>query len=93
MIEFEKGRYGLKAVVRSAWHDSFLELLLDKEIIELELNDGKGWKADNVDFLESLPNLQSLIIIILAKDKTSSSLIFSALVFLFEIDTAQQNTC
>lgn len=62
-IEFLKSKYGLKAIIKTAWKDSFLKSLLDKEIGELELNDGKGWKSENVDFLEFLPSLSSLIII------------------------------
>lgn len=62
-IVFEKGLYGTKAIIKSAWQDSFLRNLLDKEINELELNDGKGWRGENVIFLQSLPNLKSLTII------------------------------
>ncbi|MDB5089168.1 MAG: hypothetical protein JWR09_3162 [Mucilaginibacter sp.] len=62
-IEFENGDYGTKAIIKTEWQDSFLRLLLDKEVKELELNDGKGWYGDNVDFLQYLPGLKSLIII------------------------------
>lgn len=62
-IIFEKGMYGTKAIIRAAWRDSFLKILLDKEIDELELNDGKGWRGENVNFLQFLPNLRSLTII------------------------------
>jgi len=62
-IEFSNGTYGLKAVVKTTWEDSFLKLLIDKEVVELELNDGKGWRGDNIDFIESLPNLEALTII------------------------------
>lgn len=62
-IEFEKGLYGTKAVIKMEWQESFLELLLNKEVVELELNDGKGWRGGNVEFLESLPNLEALTII------------------------------
>ncbi|WPU92473.1 hypothetical protein SNE25_24400 [Mucilaginibacter sabulilitoris] len=62
-IEFEKGMYGTKAVIRTGWQASFLKLLLDNEVTELELNDGKGWYGDNVNFLQYLTNLKSLIII------------------------------
>jgi hypothetical protein len=62
-IVFEQGMYGTKAIIKSAWQDSFLKILLNKEINELELNDGKGWRGENVNFLQSLPNLKSLTII------------------------------
>ncbi len=62
-IEFENGLLGTKAIVKGLWQDSYLKLLLDKNIQEIELNDSKGWRGDNVDFLEFLPNLKSLTII------------------------------
>ena len=62
-IEFSRSTYGVKAVIKTIWKDSFLKLLLDKEVKELELSDGKGWHGKNVDFLESLPHLKSLVII------------------------------
>src|SRR5690606_5959262 len=62
-IEFKKGVYGTKAVIKVEWQESFLELLLNKKVVELELNDGKGWRGDDVEFLEALPNLEALTII------------------------------
>ncbi len=62
-IYFENGLSGTKAILKGSWQDTYLKLLLDKGVQELELNDGKGWRGDNVDFLRLLPNLKSLIII------------------------------
>lgn len=62
-IEFEQGKYGIRAVIKSEWQNSFIKQLSDKEVKEIELNDGKGWRGDNVDFLKLFPDLQSLIII------------------------------
>jgi hypothetical protein len=62
-IEFEAGEYGIRAVVKSAWHENYTSLLLDKGISELELNHAKGWHGSNVDFLRSLPDLKSFTII------------------------------
>ena len=62
-IEFENSLYGTKAILKGLWQESNLKLLLDKNVQEIELNDGKGWRGDNVDFLRSLPNLKSLILI------------------------------
>lgn len=62
-IIFENGKYGLKAIIISRWEDSFLKILIDKNIDELELNIGKGWrrgKQENLQFLIYLPNLKSL---------------------------------
>lgn len=62
-IEFENGVLGTKAIIKGFWQDVYLKLLLEKKVQELELNDGKGWRGENVDFLRSLPNLKSLTII------------------------------
>lgn len=62
-VKFENGDYGVKAILTSPWESSFLKLLSKRNVKELELNDGKGWKGENVDFLEFLPQLNSLIII------------------------------
>jgi hypothetical protein len=37
--------------------------LIEAAILELELNDGKGWRGENVSFLRLLPQLQSLKIL------------------------------
>jgi hypothetical protein len=62
-VEFEKGIYGTKAVIKGQWHDAFLKLFKETGVQELELNDGKGWRGDNLDFLKNLTNLKSIIII------------------------------
>jgi hypothetical protein len=62
-IEFEKGEYGIKATIKTVWQDSFLKLLIENEVKELELNDGKGWRGNDVNFLQWLPNLKALTII------------------------------
>ncbi|MFV0388658.1 MAG: hypothetical protein ACK5NT_07875 [Pyrinomonadaceae bacterium] len=62
-VQFEEGEYGKKAIVRSEWKSSYLELLKSHDIAELELNTGKGWRGSNVDFLRYFDTLQSIIII------------------------------
>jgi len=62
-IEFERGRYGLKATIRGVWKSGYLEFLLDRNIKELELNDGKGWAGNNIDFLKYMPTLSALTVI------------------------------
>lgn len=62
-IEFENGSFGTKASIKGIWKDVYLKLLLEKDVQELELNDGKGWHGENIDFLKFLPNLKSIIII------------------------------
>ncbi|MVM32441.1 hypothetical protein GO755_20520 [Spirosoma sp. HMF4905] len=62
-IEIQHGIYGPKAVIKSKWHESFLDEILSKEVKELEINDGKGWNGDDVNFLKYLPELESLTLI------------------------------
>jgi hypothetical protein len=62
-IEFQVGQYGVRAIIRSEWQEPFLQMLIEKEIKELELNTGKGWKGENVQFLRFLPGLKLLIIL------------------------------
>lgn len=74
-IEFEKGKYGLKAIIKTTWQDSFLNILVDENIVELELNIGKGWRRGNQQhliFLEYLPNLKSLDILDLSIESIES---------------------
>lgn len=61
-IKFLKGKMGVKAILSGEWRDSFRKALLDCGAVELELNDGKGWFGNNVDFLQNLEFLKSLII-------------------------------
>jgi Leucine-rich repeat (LRR) protein len=62
-IQLEEGAYGRRAVVASAWSAGMVGYLLDNGIVELELNDGKGWRGNDLSFLAELPQLRSLKII------------------------------
>jgi hypothetical protein len=62
-VIFEKGEYGLHAVVTSAWREELTRLLVEAGTVELELNDGKGWRGSDLSFLSALPELQSLKVI------------------------------
>jgi hypothetical protein len=62
-IEFEMGDYGIRAVIKSKWHENYISLLLEKNVTELELNYAKGWHGSDVDFLQFLPDLISLTIL------------------------------
>ena len=62
-IKFENGEYGLKAILTSGWSSEMGAYLINKKIVELELNDGKGWRGDDISFLIKLPHLRSLKII------------------------------
>ncbi len=62
-VQLENGKYGLRAVATSAWSDEITDLLLRRGVEELELNNAKGWRGDNVSFLAKLPRLEALTII------------------------------
>lgn len=62
-IIFEKSFYGKRAIINGVWDDSYIELMKEKNVDEIELNDGKGWNGNSVTFLKHFPNLKSLIII------------------------------
>lgn len=63
-IVFQKGRLGLRAVIKGSWLAGYRDVLLEREVKELELNDGKGWRGgQSIDFLHSLPDLKSLTLL------------------------------
>jgi Leucine-rich repeat (LRR) protein len=62
-IQIEDGEYGRRAVATSAWSKQMTDYLLDNRIVDLELNDGKGWRGSDLSFLGNLPHLQSFKII------------------------------
>lgn len=62
-IEFVDGPFGTSAIIKERWQDAFLEVLIERGVQEVELNDGKGWRGQNLNFLKHLDNLKSLTII------------------------------
>jgi Leucine-rich repeat (LRR) protein len=62
-VQFEDGKYGRRAIIRSAWSAEMIDYLLANEVVELELNLGKGWRGTDLSFLEELPHLQSFEIL------------------------------
>ncbi len=61
-IDFEQGKFGLKATIKVRWTDSLIELLRERNIRELELNIGKGWRGKSIEFLKELPSLKALTV-------------------------------
>lgn len=59
----EDGKYGKRMVVTSKWNNVFEQYIVNQDIRELCLNYAKGWKGENLLFLNSLSNLQGFIII------------------------------
>ena len=62
-IAFERGEYGCRAVVTTGWSEEFTKHLVDAGTVELELNDGKGWRGNDLSFLSALPELRLLKVI------------------------------
>ena len=62
-VVIEAGTYGARAVITAPWRDEMSSELTNAGIVELELNDGKGWRGKDLGFLRLLPNLRSLKII------------------------------
>jgi hypothetical protein len=57
-IQLEDGQYGRRAVITSTWSDEMTDYVLRHGIVELELNDGKGWRGNDLQFLAKLPQLE-----------------------------------
>lgn len=64
-VMLQNGEYGLRAILTAAWSDEIAAYLLEKDILELELNMGKGWRGTDISFVRSFPRLQSLWILYL----------------------------
>jgi Leucine-rich repeat (LRR) protein len=62
-VQLVNGEYGLRAVVQSAWSNDMTRRLIDSGIVELELNDGKGWGGNDLAFLAAFPHLKVFKII------------------------------
>jgi hypothetical protein len=59
----ETGKFGYRVVVGSEWSSKIESYLISNQIVDLELNDGKGWVGRDLSFLERLPFLKSFTII------------------------------
>jgi Leucine-rich repeat (LRR) protein len=59
----ERGEFGTRAVLTSSWNQDLQRNLLQQPIAEIELNDGKGWRGQDVSFLADFPELLAFKII------------------------------
>lgn len=62
-IELTNGTYGVRAVLKSTWDKSMVLFMKANGVVELELNIGKGWSGDDLNFLCHLPELQAFEIL------------------------------
>lgn len=61
-VSLESSEFGLRAVVHQEWNEKVANIIKQNSVLEIELNDGKGWRGDNIDFLVQFPDLRSLTI-------------------------------
>jgi hypothetical protein len=80
-ITIEHGKYGRRAVITSTWSKEMAKYLLDHNVVELELNDSKGWIGSDLSFLSELAQLESFEIL----DLRSSIHDISAIHFLHNL--------
>ena len=62
-VQLENGAYGRRAVIRTSWTPGLSAQLKRQDVVELELNQGRGWRGDDVAFLADLPELKALDIL------------------------------
>jgi len=62
-IEFTTGKHGAKATIKSEWRNHYYTILTDNHVVELELNDSKGWKGESIDFIRKFRHIKSLTLI------------------------------
>jgi len=62
-IRFEDGLYGCRAILSAEWHARMAGQLKSRGVIELELNQAKGWRGNDLWFLADLPDLRSFEIL------------------------------
>jgi hypothetical protein len=62
-VKIEQGKYGRRAVITSAWSKEMTKYLTGYKVVELELNDAKGWIGSDLSFLSELPHLESFEIL------------------------------
>jgi hypothetical protein len=58
-VSLEDGKYGRRAVLASEWSDQLIGYFASNDVAELELNQAKGWKGQDLSFLDKLPGLKS----------------------------------
>jgi Leucine-rich repeat (LRR) protein len=58
-VLLEQGTYGRRAVLTSSWSEAMNEILVREQVVELELNQGKGWTGADIRFVSRLTGLLS----------------------------------
>jgi hypothetical protein len=61
-IIFEQTENGTRAEIRGPWQEWMLGPLADSNVVELELNQAKGWMGEDLKFLAVVPELRRLYV-------------------------------
>lgn len=61
-VYFEESEFGTRAIIDSAWSSDVQDQIIARKPEELELNQGKGWRGENIKFIEDFTWLKSLIV-------------------------------
>jgi hypothetical protein len=56
-VDFEDGAHGRRATLRGPWSPEMGVSLRAQAVVELVLNQAKGWRGDDLSFLAELPQL------------------------------------
>jgi len=59
MITIQDGYYGPRAVLQGGWSSECAEIMKQNNCVELELNQGKGWRGTSIGFVSELSNIKS----------------------------------
>lgn len=70
-ISIEEGEFGERLVLHQEWKDEYIGYMLDHNISELNVNYARGFKGDSLDFLQNLPFLTGLLLIVYNVPDTS----------------------
>src|SRR5438552_2232857 len=54
-----EGKYGPRATLTSCWAEGMVSYLIAEGVVELELNQAKGWRGRDLRFLSQLSQLRS----------------------------------
>jgi hypothetical protein len=61
-VYFESSQLGTRAVISSTWSPEVHDQILARKPEELEINEGKGWRGENIEFVKYYNWLKSIII-------------------------------
>jgi len=63
-FSIEPGVFGERLVLEGTWHDEIVDYMLTHKIVELNVNYARGFVGRNLDFLQSLPFLEGLLLLV-----------------------------